>query len=96
MNRYVLSPRAQADISEIWDYTAKRWGSAQAESYLRQLRSSIGAVAADPGLGSNSEHIRAGYRRYRVGSHVLFYRVTAAGIDVIRILHRRMDFSRHL
>jgi plasmid stabilization system protein ParE len=31
-----------------------------------------------------------------VGSHVLFYRLTDDGIDVVRILHNRMDFERHL
>ena len=28
--------------------------------------------------------------------HVLFFRATSAGIDVDRILHRHMDFDRHL
>lgn len=32
-----------------------------------------------------------------VQSHVLFYRVTDAGlIDVVRILHQRMDVAAHL
>jgi toxin ParE1/3/4 len=31
------------------------------------------------------------------GSHTLFYRVTAEGlIDVVRVLHQRMDVGRHL
>jgi hypothetical protein len=28
-----LSPRAALDLDEIWDYTAKRWGVEQAETY---------------------------------------------------------------
>jgi toxin ParE1/3/4 len=96
MKRYVLSPRAQGDLEEIWTYTVDRWGSEQAEIYLRQLKSAIEAVAADPRLGRSCDHIRAGYHKYPAASHLLFYRLTAAGIDVIRILHRRMDFARHL
>ena len=33
---------------------------------------------------------------YPAGSHVLFYRNVKAGIDIVRILHSRMDFERHL
>ena len=35
--RSVLSPRAQGDIEDIWEHTAKRWGFDQAEVYTRQL-----------------------------------------------------------
>nr|WP_323123832.1 hypothetical protein [Burkholderia alba] len=31
-----------------------------------------------------------------VGSHVVFYRATTATLDVIRVLHQRMDVDRHL
>jgi plasmid stabilization system protein ParE len=30
-----------------------------------------------------------------IGSHFVFYRITAEGIDVVRILHQRMDFEQH-
>lgn len=96
MNRYVVSPRAQADIVEIWDYTAERWGIDQAELYLRRIQTSIEAAAAEPKLGTSCDHIRTGYRKYPAGSHVLFYRTLDDGIDVVRILHARMDAGRHL
>jgi len=67
MSRYILSPRAQADLDEIWDYTAERWGVDQAEIF-----------------------------KYPAGSHVIFYRKVHADIDIVRILHGRMDFERHL
>ena len=35
MSRYQLSPRARRDLEGIWDYTAQRWGAAQAEAYIR-------------------------------------------------------------
>ena len=40
--------------------------------------------------------VRAGYHKYRAGSHFLFYRVTSGGVEVVRILHERMDFGWHL
>lgn len=96
MTGYVLSPRAQADLDEIWDFTEQRWSAAQAERYIRQLWQGIEDVAGDPRRGTPCDDIRPGYFKYGVGSHVLFYRQTAGGIDVVRILHGRMDFDRHL
>jgi len=96
MNRYVLSPRAQADVEDIWNYTAENWGEPQAERYIRQLQEAIEAVAADPRKARSCDDVRPGYRRYPVGSHVLFFRIVDGVVDVVRILHQRMDFMRHL
>ena len=96
MSRYTLTPRARSDIEEIWDYTAARWSVDQAEVYLRQIKAAIEAIAADPSRGRACDDVRAGYRKYPAGSHLLFYRATPEGIDIVRILHQRMDFERHL
>jgi toxin ParE1/3/4 len=94
--RFVLTPRAQTDLDEIWDYTVERWGFDQAEIYTRQLWTDITTVADRPSLGRDCSEVRVGYRKYASGSHVLFYRLTTDGIDVVRILHERMDYERHI
>ena len=96
MTGYIISPRAQADIEEIWDYTVGRWNDNQAVRYIRAIQEAIETIAADPARGRSCEQVRAGYRKYAVGSHVIFYRGSADGIDVVRVLHQRMDFERHL
>jgi toxin ParE1/3/4 len=94
--RFVVSPRAQADIDDIWEYTVGRWGTRQAETYLRLIKEAVEAVATDPRAGRTCDDVRPGYRKYLVGSHVLFYRVTATAVVVVRILHQRVDVERHL
>ena len=94
--RFIVSPRAEADIDDIWNYTIEHWGEQQAEIYLRLIKAAVEAVATDPKVGRTCDDVRPGYRRYPVGSHVLFYRVTATAVVVVRILHRRMDVERHL
>ena len=37
MSGVVLSPKAKADLSDIWDYTYSEWGVEQAEKYVREL-----------------------------------------------------------
>jgi toxin ParE1/3/4 len=94
-NRYTISPSARHDLDEIWVYTEARWGSDQAEFYTRQIGRDIAVIAAQPLMGRPCPDIRAGYYRYPSGSHVLFYRLIAGGIDIVRILHERMDVGRH-
>lgn len=96
MTRFIISPRARADVEAIWNYTAEHWGLAQAETYIRQIQAAVEILASNPTRGRPCDDIRAGYRKYPAGSHILFYRLKADGIDVARILHGRMDFDRHL
>ena len=93
---YLLSPLAQSDLEDILNHTQSRWGSEQAEICIRQLWRDIEAIAVQPTRGRPCPEVRAGYRKYRSGSHVLFYRMTANDVDVVRILHQRMDFNQHL
>lgn len=47
--------------------------------------------------GRRRDEIRLGYRRYASGSHlVLYVSRDGAGVDIIRILHQRMDPTRHM
>ncbi|MFI2589850.1 type II toxin-antitoxin system RelE/ParE family toxin [Rhodococcus erythropolis] len=97
MSGYLLSPAARADLEEIWDYTAWQWGLEQAEAYVRGIQHAIERTAADPSVGRDCEEIRPGYRRLAAGSHTLYYRLTEDDVvDVVRILHQRMDVDRHL
>ncbi|WP_413450425.1 type II toxin-antitoxin system RelE/ParE family toxin [Georgenia phoenicis] len=96
MNRYRLAPAAQRDLSSIWDFTQERWDVRQAEVYIAEIRAAIERVADNPQRGRACDEIRQGYRRYGIGSHLLFYVESAEGVDVIRILHQRMDPSGHL
>ncbi|MGV9668952.1 type II toxin-antitoxin system RelE/ParE family toxin [Nocardia niigatensis] len=97
MNRYLLSPAAQADLEQIFDYTRELWDAGQAEAYLRELQRAIERVAANPRIGRACDEIRPGCFKLTTGSHTLFLRLAAGDIvDVVRILHQRMDIDRHL
>lgn len=96
MKEFQLTPAARHDLSGIWDYTATHWDQAQAEKYILEIKAAIERIAADPERGRACDEIRQGYRRYGIGSHLVFYRDSADTVDIIRILHQRMDPTRHL
>ena len=96
MPRYVLSRRSDQDIDDITQTTIDKWGIGQAEIYVLGLHASFQLLASAPELGRDASNIRSGYRRFETASHVVFYRITSDGILIVRILHQRMDFRRHL
>jgi toxin ParE1/3/4 len=96
VSRARLTPAAQADLSSIWDFTQERWDARQAETYVTEIRVAIERITGDPHRGRSCDEIREGYRRYAIGSHVIFYVARRESIDVIRILHQRMDPTRHV
>jgi toxin ParE1/3/4 len=94
--RYALTPRARADLDEIWDHSTQEWGSARAETYLLAFKSAFESLTAHPHLGKAAHAIRPGYRRLAVNFHVVFYKVSAHQIDIVRILHQKSDHAARL
>jgi toxin ParE1/3/4 len=96
MSRYVVLPRAETDLRDIWRYTVEHWGIEQAERYIRNIESHFQAIADNPKRGRACDEIRAGYFRVPVGSYFVFYSVNRSVVSIARILHQRRDFRRHL
>jgi toxin ParE1/3/4 len=94
--KYLLGERAEADLAEIWRYTAQQWTVAQADKYYRMIVAALETLAANPEIGRQRDDVRSGYRRYDAGAHVVFYRVVRNDIEIVRVLHQNMDVERHL
>jgi toxin ParE1/3/4 len=96
MGSYTLSGEADADVQSIAEEFVKRWGLARAEKYIMALHETFERLAEFPNMGRDVSSIRSGYMRIESGSHSVFYRKIESGVLVVRILHERMDFERHL
>jgi len=89
-----LSPQTVADLEEIWLYTFGQWSLEQAAEYHRSIMTTIEGLASGSESGQHTD-VREGYRKYNIGLHVIFFRCSDAYLDVIRILHERMDVDTH-
>jgi len=94
--RVELSPSAEVDLDEIWFYGVEQWDVAQADGYQEKLLDMATFLAEHPELGKDRPEIKPGYKSYAVGSHIIFFWVIDDVLRVIRILHQRMDYVRHL
>ena len=91
---YRITPRAERDIKEIGRYTLKRWGKEQRNAYILQIEVKVELLAENPDLGRQRNDIRPGFLCFPVGEHLIFYRPHSERIDIIGVLHNRMDPAR--
>ena len=91
MAKYVLSPQAQQSLKEIHRYSEATFGPDQARRYLTQLRDRMQWLAEQPHFGKQRDDIKPGYYSYFEGSRTVYYRTKAHQIEIIDVLHQRMD-----
>ena len=97
MPSFTLTNMAKADLKDIGRYTLNKWGREQRNHYLSILDACFRQLAENPFNGKDCSEIRGGYRKFNVGSHIIFYRqIIYDSIEIVRVLHGHMDVENHL
>ena len=87
-----LAPKAQDDLSDIWNFGAERWSEDQADAYGRDLARLFGTLARHPRIARERPGLPEGVRVHPYRAHMIFYRVDGDGIEILRIGHGRSDW----
>ncbi len=96
MADYVLSNKADADLDDIYVFSHRTFGEAEADAYFLGLGGCLQTLAENPRLGRPADDIQPGLFRHDYGRHVVFHMIESGGIFVVRILHQAMDIGRHI
>lgn len=97
MARYFLTNKAVEDLSKIWEYTYEVWSESQADKYYQLLISTFQEIVQNTALGKNYTEIDSAILGLHVGNHIVFYRLVKSNdIEIVRILHQRMDLKRRM
>lgn len=94
MKTVVILPAAERDIGAIWDFTAERWGRAQADDYVATMSALFRRIADGTASTRTADDVKPGLRRAIAGRHVIFFRQTKESAVIVRVLHQRMDAGR--
>ncbi len=92
---YRLSPLAETDLEDIWLYTLQKWSREQADTYVRLIVAAIENLTYGKAVGLQAP-IREDYWKFFVESHTIYYTQNEEYLDVIRILHKRMDVEQYI
>lgn len=97
MIKYRLTNEAKNDLEKIWIYTYENYSIKQADKYYRLIVEELGFLGDNPDAGKSVNFIKMDYRIWKVKSHLIFYKhVPGKIIEIIRILHERMDVENWL
>lgn len=109
MARLRFTDAARADLAGIFALSLERWGEAAARRYAALLAAAARAATSNPrtplareraelAKGLRSFHVRHVKLAFGVKApvHVVFYRHVGAVVEIVRVLHERMNPSEHL
>jgi toxin ParE1/3/4 len=88
---YVISPEAQIDLQDIFDFTVVEWGEVQAEKYLYELYSVFERLVTFPMMGRARPKLVEDLRSFPLGAHIIFYLIWEDQIAIARVLHASRD-----
>lgn len=94
MPRILKRPEAESDLDELWWYIAQD-NPQNADRFLDHIHGKIMDLAAFPKMGMNRNDLMGGLRCHPVGNYLIFYFPLTDGVDVVRVLHGRMEVERH-
>jgi toxin ParE1/3/4 len=97
MAKVVLRQEAINDLTDIWDYTVQEWSEKQAEKYYEAIKFACKEIGENPNIGKKYSEISNHLLGLKTGKHIIFYcRISEDEIEVIRILHERMDLKNRI
>lgn len=90
-----VAPQAEADLDDIWLYTAKESGSMNvATRLIDAITSRFIFLARFPYLGrARDEDFGAGSRSASVGEYVILYCIDGQDVLILRVVHGRRDLE---
>lgn len=90
MSEVNFSDRAESDLVEIWTFIA-RDDPATADRLIEQIQQTCQMFAKNRRAGRRRPKLHPVIRSFAVNPHVIFYRLSDGGIEVVRVLRGRRD-----
>jgi toxin ParE1/3/4 len=94
LNHQVSLPAA-ADLRDVWFYVAvERQSPEAADQFIDRLNDQFLLLSQFSHIGRRRDDLHPGYRSFRVGQYIIFYRILEAGeVEIMRVLHGKRDLT---
>lgn len=97
MAKVILRQEAIDDLNDIWFYTFQEWSEIQADKYYANIKLACKSIGENPEIGREYNGIKKNLFGLKSQKHIIFYQfVSNDEIEVIRILHGRMDLKNRI
>jgi plasmid stabilization system protein ParE len=96
MIKYIVSPKAEGDLTEIWEYIAHDSIDA-ADRWIRRLREAIEFLARSPGIGHKRPDLTDfAILFWPVGAYLILYRARKKRLGIVAVTHGARDIPSFL
>lgn len=96
MRRLEFAEIARSDLKSIRRYSQRTWGLERAVQYVAALRDTMKGLVAGTVVSRERDDLRPGLHVATSGRHCVFFEADRSRVLVVRVLHDRMDYRRHL
>jgi toxin ParE1/3/4 len=93
---YRITRRADQDIIDIYLWGCREFGQRQAEAYHAGLADTFELIVANPRIARERPEFNPPVRLHPYQSHLIVYVSDDAGVLIVRVLHGRQEWERHL
>lgn len=90
MLKLIISPKAEADLIDIWLYVAEDQ-PVNADRLLDRLNAAAMLLAETPGMGVDRPILNVNLKSFPVGNYILYYRVKMNVLELVRVLSGSRD-----
>jgi toxin ParE1/3/4 len=89
-----FSPAFKDDLDSIFYYIAEDNPSA-ASKFVKKIKDTCRHIARFPEIGVARDDIGLGtnLRSFPIGNYILFYRISVAHVEMVRIIHGSRDIA---
>lgn len=92
--RYVLTPLAEADLDQTWDYVAEHFGFDVADRVLDSLHDAFKLLGENPEIGHSREDLApVAYSFWPVGPSLIAYRPDANPVQIVRVVRGEREWT---
>lgn len=86
MAKVEISPLAESDLENIWDYFLD-YSAEAAKRIIKEFGQKFDLLSENPKLGRSHDEFIVHLRSFPHKKYVIFYFPTENGIEVLRVLH---------
>ena len=90
---HLVSPEAESDLLDIWSYIATESNAQTADRLIDSVIERFLLLARHPFAGTLRHDLRTGLRTFPVHSYLIFYRIDADDVLILRVLHGHRDLE---
>jgi toxin ParE1/3/4 len=90
--RVVWAPVAKGDLGDIWRYYARVGSPEVADKLVSEIDRAGERLGRRYRLGRKRDELMHGLQSVIIHPHTIFYRVSDASVEIVRVLYERRDF----